>query len=119
MEIIKNSNNSTKVDLFRMTQGKEVISVKDVADGTDFVATHYCEYKDIDHKGTEKVIFAFISDNKVYATVSETFKTSFYNMLDLFDGKSDSFKFHKISGITKNDKPYVDCDLTIEETKKK
>lgn len=119
MKIIKNSNNSTKVDLFRMTQGKEVILVKDVADGTDFVATHFCEYEDVDHKGVEKIIFAFISDNKVYATVSEIFKTSFYNMLDLFDGKSDSFKFHKISGTTKNDKPYVDCDLTIEESKKK
>lgn len=119
MEIIKNSTNSTKVDLFRMTQGKEVISVKDVADGTDFVATHFCEYKDTDHKGNEKTLLAFISDNKVYATVSETFKKSFYNMLDLFDGKNDTFKFHKISGTTKNEKEYVDCDLTIEETKKK
>ena len=48
---------------------------------------------------------------EVWCCQSQTFKDSFYEIANLFG--EDQFGITKISGVSKSDRPYVDCKLAM------
>ena len=109
-EVSLNGQELTKKQRYYATMGKETISIKDMPDGEKISPIAYVEFEDVKDDGTESEIFAIIdADNKVYATVSNTFRTSFKNIVEVMEG--DPFEIKKISGTTKAGRDYIDCEL--------
>jgi hypothetical protein len=103
----------TKVEKYLMTQDNNVVSIKDVEDGSSIPVDTYCVFTDTKEDGTEAEILSILADDKkVYATQSETFKRSFKDMYNTMDG--DKFSFIKTSGQTKAGRPFVNCSLDID-----
>lgn len=109
MEIIRQSEGLTKKDIFRMSHGNNVTSIKDLEDGTEIYPEEYVLYNDINSKGEETEILAIKDKSGVlYACQSNTFKREFFDMVDEF---SLDFSLIKISGETKNGRLFISCAL--------
>lgn len=112
MTIIKASREFNKVEVYKMTQDQGAVSVKDVPDGTTLQVSGYLLYEDVDYKGENHELFSVLGeDGTVWTCQSATFKRSFMQMAELFEGEPFSIK--KRSGVTKANKDYVDCCLAI------
>lgn len=113
MEIKKTSRELNKVEKYLLTQSNNMISVKDIEDGTKIDFKAFAVYTDINSKDEEVEILSIMTpNNHIYATQSATFKKSF---LQIFETMGDTlFAVIKTSGTTKAGRPYVDCVLDIE-----
>lgn len=112
MKIIRTMSNKelSKKEVYRFTMSDTNISVKNISDNEILEVTGYCEYNDIDNKGKEQHLLSFKSDKGYITTNSETFIRNFLKIADLFE-EDGVFKIVKLSGVTKNDKPFVNCSL--------
>ena len=88
-------------------KSQEVILIKDLEDGEQITPAYYAEYVDTD-KDVE-VLSIVDEEENVYSTISETFKRNFWDIVDIFG--DEGFTIKKISGVTKNGRPFVNCDL--------
>lgn len=112
MTIIKASREFNKVEVYKMTQDQGAVSVKDVPDGTILRVSGYLLYEDVDHRGeTHELLSVLGEDGEVWTCQSATFKRSFTQMADLFEG--EPFSIEKMSGVSKANKDYVDCCLAM------
>lgn len=108
--LAKSANEIGKVDMYLMTSASDIATVKDIEDGEIITPTKWVEYVDVKDDDSETTVFAFMDDaGKAYATTSKTFKKSFMDMWDLFDG--ESFSIEKTSGVAKSGRPFINCVL--------
>lgn len=115
MVILKTSRDFTNVEKYLMTQDPGIMSVKDVPDSTSMDVSGYLLYEDQNAKGETSELLSVIGSvdgaTKVWCCQSATFKRSFEQMFELFEG--EPFTIIKTSGISKGGKNYVDCRLAI------
>lgn len=115
MAILKTSRDFTNVEKYLMTQDPGIMSVKDVPDSTSMDVSGYLLYEDQNAKGETSELLSVIGSvdgaTKVWCCQSATFKRSFEQMFELFEG--EPFTIIKTSGISKGGKNYVDCRLAI------
>ena len=116
MAILKTSRDFTNVEKYLMTQDPGIMSVKDVPDSTRMDGSGYLLYEDQNAKGETSELLSVIGSvdgaTKVWCCQSATFKRSFEQMFELFEG--EKFTIIKTSGISKGGKNYVDCRLAID-----
>ena len=100
----------TKKEIYYATQGKENVQINSLPDGHIITPVGYVEFVDTNNNGDEKEVFSIVDkDGTVYSTISNTFKDSFITIKELMD--PDPFQIKKLSGTSKNGRPYVDCEL--------
>lgn len=110
MNIIRKSREVSKVELYRMTKSPEVTSLSKIADNTEIKVSAFLVYEDVKTTGEIATLLAILSDEGVaYACESQTFRTSFEEIAEIFDG--EDFAIRKISGTTKAGRPYINCVL--------
>lgn len=116
MTILVASRDFTNIEKYLMTQDPGIISVKDVPDSTRMDVSGYLLYEDQNAKGETSELLSVIGSvdgtTKVWCCQSATFKRSFGQMFELFEG--EPFTVIKTSGISKGGKNYVDCRLAID-----
>lgn len=116
MTITKQGKEFSKVELYLMTADKGIKSVKNIEDGTTLQVIGYLEYDDVNAKGEEAHLLSIMGEREdgrqeVWCCQSQSFKDSFYEIANLFG--EDHFGITKISGISKSNRPYVDCKLAM------
>ena len=106
----KSSDALTKIELYKMTQDPEAISLKNVEDIT-IDLLQWVIYSDTNSNGNDVEILSMMDINgSVYATNSSTFISSFNKALDFFGDEKFS-KIKVIHGQSKNGRNYVDCSI--------
>lgn len=118
MAIIINtqSRDFTEVEQYLMTLDRGIKSLKDVEDNTSIAVAGYLTFTDEKENGDDVDILSIITpDNEVFTCQSATFKRSFNNITNIMHDKQ--FSVIKVSGITKNGRPYIDCALDIKSVK--
>lgn len=116
MTILKTSRDFTNVEKYLMTQDPGIMSVKAVPDYTRMDVSGYLLYEDQNAKGETSELLSVIGSvdgaTKVWCCQSPTFKRSFSQMFELFEG--EPFTIIKTSSVSKAGKDYVDCRLAID-----
>ena len=118
MAIIINtqSRDFTEVEQYLMTLDRGIKSLKDVEDDTVIAVAGYLTFTDEKENGDSVDILSIITpDKKVFSCQSATFKRSFDIITSIMNDKQ--FSVIKVSGITKNGRPYIDCVLDVESVK--
>lgn len=110
------SRDFTEVEQYLMTLDRGIKSLKDVEDNTSIAVAGYLTFTDEKENGDSVDILSIITpDNEVFSCQSATFKRSFDNIAIIMHGKQ--FSVIKISGTTKNGRPYIDCALDVKSVK--
>ena len=110
------SRDFTEVEQYLMTLDRGIKSIKNVDDNTSIVVAGYLTFTDEKENGDNVDILSIITpDNEVFSCQSATFKRSFDNITNIMHGKQ--FSVIKVSGTTKNGRPYIDCALDIKSVK--
>lgn len=110
------SKDFTEVEQYLMTLDRSIKSLKDVKDNTSIPVAGYLTFTDEKEYGDSVDILSIITpDNEVFSCQSATFKRSFDNITNIMHGKQ--FSVIKVSGTTKNDRPYIDCVLDVKSVK--
>ena len=117
MKIIKTDIedlNNNPVMLYKMTRGKSTISVNKLDDeqlDREYSVLAYVLYEDVNNKGEDVEILSVLTEGGlVLAAQSKTFKDSFFDILDLVNGKK--FGIRVDSGTSKSGRRYMDCELS-------
>lgn len=114
--IYTQSRDFTEVEQYLMTLDRGIIALKDVKDNTSIAVAGYLKFTDEKENGDSVDILSIITpDNEVFSCQSATFKRSFDNITNIMHGKQ--FSVIKISGTTKNGRPYIDCALDVKSVK--
>lgn len=112
INIIEQSKEFSKVELYLLTASPEVVSMKTVEDNTVIPIDGYIIYEDTKENGDNVTIMAIKStDNQFYGLQSQTFIRSLKEINSLMAGESYSIK--KISGVTKGGRDYINCVLSV------
>ena len=99
-----------------MTLDRGIKSLKDVEDNTSIPVAGYLTFTDEKENGDSVDILSIITpDNEVFSCQSSTFKRSFDNITSIMHGRQ--FSIIKVSGTTKNGRPYIDCTLDVKSVK--
>lgn len=119
MKIIDKSRDFSAKEIYRMTEDRTVLSVKDIADHTILNVNGYLTFEDTNSNGETSEILAIMGadDNgeiTVWACQSATFKRSFMNIVEIntesgIDIAVEPIAIEKLSGTTKAGRDYVDC----------
>lgn len=112
MKIIRTMGNNelSKKEMYKLCLSDTTTSIKNVADGTQLAVSNYCEYEDVDSKGSTQHLLSLKTDSGYFATNSETFIRNFLKIADLFEDEG-IINIVKVSGVTKSDKPFVNVTL--------
>lgn len=114
--ITSQSKDFTEVEQYLMTLDRGIKSLKDVDDDTSIPVAGYLTFTDEKENGNSVDILSIITpDNEVFSCQSDTFKRSFNNIANIMRDKQ--FSIIKISGTTKNNRPYIDCALNVKTVK--
>ena len=110
------SRDFTEVEQYLMTLDRGIKSLKDVEDNTSIPVAGYLTFTDEKDNGDSVYILSIITpDNEVFSCQSATFKRSFDSITNIMHGKQ--FSIIKVSGTTKNGRPYIDCALDVKSVK--
>lgn len=109
IKITEKSREFTKKELYLMTHGAEITTVKDVPDGTLIEISGYLYFEDEKDGDTAYLLSILDNDGNVFTTQSLTFKTSFENILEIME--DEPFTIKKVSGESKAGRKFVDCTL--------
>lgn len=110
------SKDFTEVEQYLMTLDRSIKSLKDVEDNTSIAVAGYLTFTDEKENGDSVDILSIITPSKeVYSCQSATFKRSFDNIINIMHDKA--FSIIKVSGTTKNGRPFIDCGLDIKSVK--
>lgn len=116
IKINTQSRDFTGVEQYLMTLDRGIKSLKDVEDNTSIAVDGYLTFTDEKENGDSVDILSIITpDNKVFTCQSATFKRSFDNIANIMHG--EQFSVIKVSGTTKNGRPYIDCALDVKSVK--
>lgn len=114
IEMKSTSRELTKVERYRLTLSPEIKTVQDLEDGSIINVAAYCEFNDVNEETGEvaNLLGILDKDGTSYVTQSATFRRSFSDIADIFSDEDESeFSIKKISGVTKANRPYVNCVL--------
>lgn len=110
------SKDFTEVEQYLMTLDRGIKSLKDVKDNTSIPVAGYLTFTDEKENGDSVDILSIITpDNEVFSCQSVTFKRSFDNITNIMHDKQ--FSIIKVSGTTKNGRPFIDCALDVKSVK--
>ena len=110
------SKDFTEVEQYLMTLDRGIKSLKDVEDNTSIPVAGYLTFTDEKENGDSVDILSIITpDNEVFSCQSVTFKRSFDNITNIMHDKQ--FSIIKVSGTTKNGRPFIDCALDVKSVK--
>lgn len=110
------SRDFTEVEQYLMTLDRGIKSLKDVDNNTSIAVAGYLTFTDENANGDSVDILSIITpDKEVFSCQSPTFKRSFDNITNIMHDKQ--FSVIKISGTTKNGRPYIDCALDVKSVK--
>lgn len=110
------SRDFTEIEQYLMILDKGIKSLKDVEDNTSIAVAGYLTFTDEKENGDNIDILSIITpDNEVFSCQSATFKRSFDNITNIMHDKQ--FSVIKLSGTTKNGRPYIDCALDVKSVK--
>ena len=110
MKILNASRELSKREEYKLTAGKGVQKIQD-STGLVIDVDIWAEYEDVNAKGeTVKVLSIMDKDGSIYTTVSETFKRSFYQIVEKWAGE-DLPGILVLEGSTKNGRTYYDCTI--------
>lgn len=111
MNIIKHSDKEfNKIDIYKMTKG-ETVSVRDAA-GIEIKVDKYLLYEDVNTRGETVEILSILADDRtVYSTVSETFKTRFFEIVEIFGEDLEQVPILITEGTSKNGRQYASCTV--------
>lgn len=119
MKIIEKSRDFSAKEIYRMTEDRAVVSVKDVADHTILKVNGFLTFEDTNANGDTSEILAIMGADEngeitVWACQSATFKRSFMNIVEInaesgIDIELEPLAIEKLSGTTKAGRDYVDC----------
>lgn len=114
MEVINKSRDFNMVEKYLLTAGNQNTSIKDVPDNTSIPVDGWMIWSDDNPKThqPQELLSIITPDKHVYVTNSKTFKDSLMNIHDCMEG--NPYSIIKISGVSKNGKDYVNCDLDID-----
>lgn len=117
INIIEQSREFSKVDMYLLTVSPETISVKDVADGETISVDSFLLYEQNkpDRDGnmeTVEILAIMTPDREVYACQSKTFKRSFMEIVSIM-GDGSGFGIRKVSGKSKGGRDYINCVLDV------
>lgn len=112
MNIIEQSRDFDKVEMYLMTLGNQSISAKDISDGTALGVDGWILYTKEKNGEEIELLSILTKDKKVYVTQSATFKRSFRDIALVME--DDPYSVVKISGSSKAGRPFVDCTLKID-----
>ena len=112
MEIIRKSGDLSVREQYLLTMNNQTQKMES-AKGEKIAINSWALYKDINKDGEEKEILSILSaDGKVFATISETFKRDFFNMLELFNQNGEELDEILVTGGTsKAGRQFVTCTL--------
>lgn len=107
MKVTKTSRELTKMETYRLTKAPDSQTVQNHVGGT-FAVDAWCLYEDTNSRGEELEILSILTtDGEVFNTISETFKRSFLEVMEIFEGEEVNVEV--ISGTTKAGRTYLDC----------
>lgn len=109
IEIREKSREFTKKELYLMTQGAEITTIKDVPDGTNIEISGYLYFDDRKEEETAHLLSILDNEGNVFTTQSKTFKDSFESIVEIMD--DEPFTIKKVSGESKAGRHFVDCTL--------
>lgn len=111
MNIIKHSDKEfNKIDIYKMTKG-ETVSVRDAV-GIEIKVDKYLLYEDVNTRGETVEILAVMADDRtVYSTVSETFKTRFFEIVEIFGEDLEQVPILITEGTSKSGRQYASCTV--------
>lgn len=108
MNIIAQSKEFSKVEMYKMTRGA-VTSVKDSV-GAVIEPVAYLLYSDVNSRGEEVEILSIMTkDGEIFSATSKTFKEEFSYIWKLMDG--EPFKISILDGTAKSGRTFVTCTL--------
>lgn len=100
----------SKKDLYKMTKG-DTVSVRDGV-GVIFKTAAYILYQDTNQRGDDVEVLAIMtSDRNVYSTVSETFKTRFFDIVETFGDELPDTDILITEGTSKAGRQYASCTI--------
>lgn len=108
MKIIENYPETLdKKTAFKMTE-EEAIKLTE-CEGQELQVDAYVLYEDVNSKGEEVTLLSILSDNKVYATISNTFIDKFMKIANAF--KEEGFSIEVVGGTSKAGRHYISCKV--------
>ncbi len=117
MKTIKcQSKEMTKVEQYLMTSAQDMVSMKDVPDGTSLPVQMWCEFTETKEETGEVVeLLSIMSNDIVYALQSKTFSRNFIEIAELME--DTPFSIIKSSGETKAGRLFINCALDAKSVK--
>jgi hypothetical protein len=109
IKINEKSRDFSKKELYLMTQGAEITTVKDVPDGTVIEISGFLYFDDEKEDDTAHLLSILDNDGNVFTTQSKTFKDSFESIVEIME--NEPFSIKKVSGESKAGRHFVDCTL--------
>lgn len=109
MEIKMQTRELSKVELYRATKGRTT-SVRELV-GAEIHVDFAVLYTDVNAKGEAVEVLVFADENgNCYSTISDTFKRTFNDILDIFAiEEMPPLKIEK--GLSKSGREYMYCDI--------
>jgi hypothetical protein len=100
----------SKKDLYKMTKG-DTVSVRDGV-GVTFKTAAYILYQDTNTRGENVEVLAVMTEDRtVYSTVSETFKTRFFDIVETFGDELPDTDILITEGTSKAGRQYASCTI--------
>ena len=118
IKIIDKSKEFNAVETYLLTTSQDITLVKDIEDGTEIDVIEYLVYA-IDRDNSETIILSVITpDNKVYSTVSATFRDAFMDIWSIMSDEIGIVPIIKKSGVTKKERTFLTCVLNTAKLMK-
>lgn len=100
----------TKPQLYRLMNGADNISIKDVDDSTLIKCNGYIKFTDTKDDGSVSELVSILADTgEIYTTQSATFVRELENIIEFME--TDEVMIKKLSGTTNAGRPFVTCTL--------
>lgn len=112
MNIIKQSRELNKYDLYELTQSSAIRSMKDCKDRRIITVEDYVLYEDEDRKGNPIELLAVMDKNTgdVFASQSDTFKEGFKKATEFVEGNEQLY-IRVLHGTSKSGRKFINCAL--------
>ena len=106
VEIVKSSKELSKKEQYLMTVAPSMVGINTLEDGTVIPVSAYLYFRNVKETGEVIDLLSIMDDQEnVYVTSSDTFKNSFDDIADIFEG--DAFSVKKMSGTSKAGRKYI------------
>lgn len=114
VEIKLSSKELSKVEKYIMSASNLSTSMKDVPDNTEITVMVWAIIEHTDeYTGESTNLLSIFDGQHVYVAQSQTFFDSFSYISSIMEDVP--YKIKKISGTSKSDRKFIDCQLVIDD----